>query len=84
MSLGLPVLTRSSLPLLSLACASGVLGSAEPAITKTRFHAALAHGDVVVWGGAARLHHHGVLPLKDGEHPVFGRPRLNLILRRAL
>src|SRR4051812_26827757 len=26
---------------------------------------ALAHGDVVVWGGPARLRFHGVLPLKD-------------------
>src|ERR1700733_5846756 len=25
----------------------------------------LQHGDVVVWGGAARLYHHGVLALKD-------------------
>src|SRR5690348_1066317 len=29
----------------------------------------LAHGDVVVWGGPSRMHHHGVLPLKEGAHP---------------
>jgi DNA oxidative demethylase len=44
---------------------------------------ALAHGDVAVWGGPSRLFHHGVLALKDGEHPALGRRRLNLTLRRA-
>jgi DNA oxidative demethylase len=43
----------------------------------------LRHGDVVVWGGPARLYHHGVLPLKDGHHPVLGRQRVNLTFRRA-
>lgn len=43
----------------------------------------LAHGDVVVWGGPARRHYHGVLPLADGEHPLTGRTRLNLTLRKA-
>jgi DNA oxidative demethylase len=43
----------------------------------------LQHGDVVVWGGPARLFHHGVLPLKDGNHPVLGRQRVNLTFRRA-
>ena len=45
---------------------------------------ALAHGDVVVWGGPSRLRFHGVLPLKDGEHPFVGRQRLNLTFRKAL
>jgi DNA oxidative demethylase len=44
----------------------------------------LAHGDVVVWGGPARLRYHGVLPLKEGEHPTLGRQRLNLTFRIAL
>ena len=44
----------------------------------------LAHGDVVVWGGPARLRYHGVLPLKDGEHPLVGRRRINLTFRKAL
>ena len=44
----------------------------------------LHHGDVVVWGGPSRLAHHGVLTLKDGEHPMTGRCRYNLTLRRAL
>ena len=42
------------------------------------------HGDVVVWGGAARLNFHGVAPLADGLHPVLGRERINLTLRQAL
>jgi DNA oxidative demethylase len=44
---------------------------------------ALTHGDVVVWGGPARLSYHGVLPLEDGEHPLTGRARLNLTFRKA-
>lgn len=43
----------------------------------------LEHGDAVVWGGPARLRHHGVQPLKDGHHDVLGRQRLNLTFRRA-
>jgi len=43
----------------------------------------LQHGDVVVWGGPARLHHHGVLALKDGHHDLLGAQRLNLTFRRA-
>ncbi|MEJ8847464.1 DNA oxidative demethylase AlkB [Variovorax rhizosphaerae] len=43
----------------------------------------LVHGDVVVWGGPARLNHHGILPLKDGEHPSTGRCRINLTFRKA-
>src|SRR5262249_53578947 len=34
----------------------------------------LAHGDVVVWGGPARLRYHGVLPLEAGPSPPTGRP----------
>jgi DNA oxidative demethylase len=44
----------------------------------------LTHGDVVVWGGDARLRFHGVLPLKPGEHPQLGPCRVNLTLRKAL
>jgi alkylated DNA repair protein (DNA oxidative demethylase) len=43
----------------------------------------LEHGDVVVWGGAARLRYHGVMALKDGHHPLLGRQRVNLTLRKA-
>ena len=45
---------------------------------------ALAHGDVVVWGGPARLRYHGVVTVKDGEHPQLGRRRINLTFRKAL
>lgn len=43
----------------------------------------LMHGDVVVWGGPARLRYHGVLPLEVGHHPLIGGYRLNLTLRKA-
>jgi alkylated DNA repair protein (DNA oxidative demethylase) len=43
----------------------------------------LVNGDVVVWGGPARLRFHGVAPLKEGFHPVLGRRRINLTFRRA-
>jgi alkylated DNA repair protein (DNA oxidative demethylase) len=43
----------------------------------------LQHGDVLVWGGPARLRHHGVLALADGHHDVLGARRLNLTLRHA-
>jgi len=43
----------------------------------------LAHGDVVVWGGPARLRYHGVLPLKPHHHPLLGETRINLTFRRA-
>ncbi|WP_426150064.1 DNA oxidative demethylase AlkB [Pseudomonas sp. DC3000-4b1] len=47
----------------------------------TRYH--LQHGDVVVWGGEDRLRFHGVSPVKDGEHPLVGRKRLNLTFRKV-
>ncbi len=43
----------------------------------------LEHGDVVVWGGPARLAFHGVAALADGEHGLLGRQRINLTFRRA-
>jgi alkylated DNA repair protein (DNA oxidative demethylase) len=44
----------------------------------------LETGDVVVWGGPSRLFFHGVNPLKDGEHALTGRCRINLTFRQAL
>jgi DNA oxidative demethylase len=44
---------------------------------------AVTHGDVVVWGGPARLNYHGVLPLKEGVHPLLGSYRFNLTFRKA-
>jgi alkylated DNA repair protein (DNA oxidative demethylase) len=43
----------------------------------------LNHGDVVVWGGEARLRYHGVLPLKTNYHPAFGDYRINMTFRKA-
>jgi DNA oxidative demethylase len=43
----------------------------------------LRHGDVVVWGGPARLRYHGVMPLKEGYHPQLGSHRVNLTFRKA-
>lgn len=43
----------------------------------------LRHGDIVAWGGSARLHHHGIAPLAAGEHPFAGACRINLTFRRA-
>ncbi|WP_455925487.1 DNA oxidative demethylase AlkB [Pseudomonas putida] len=43
----------------------------------------LLHGDVMVWGGVDRLRFHGVLPLKEGTHPIMGAQRINFTLRKA-
>lgn len=44
----------------------------------------LLHGDVVAWGGDARLAFHGIAPLKSGAPTHFGLQRINLTFRRAL
>ncbi|QPF71805.1 DNA oxidative demethylase AlkB [Roseateles sp. DAIF2] len=44
---------------------------------------ALRHGDVLVWGGPARLRYHGVAPLAAGAHERLGALRLNLTFRKA-
>lgn len=43
----------------------------------------LKHGDVVVWGGPARLRYHGILRLLEGHHPTVGPYRINLTFRKA-
>jgi alkylated DNA repair protein (DNA oxidative demethylase) len=43
----------------------------------------LVHGDVVVFGGPARLAFHGVGTLRKGEHPLTGATRYNLTFRVA-
>lgn len=45
---------------------------------------ALHHGDVVVWGGPSRLFYHGILALKQGQHPLVGSLRINLTFRKAV
>jgi alkylated DNA repair protein (DNA oxidative demethylase) len=44
----------------------------------------LEHGDVVVWGGPARLAFHGIAPLAEDHHPATGNARINLTFRQAL
>jgi len=44
---------------------------------------ALSDGDVLVWGGPARLVYHAVRPVKAGTHPVTGGYRYNLTFRHA-
>ncbi len=44
----------------------------------------LESGDVVVWGGPARLAYHGVATLAKGEHALTGPCRINLTFRKAL
>lgn len=41
----------------------------------------LYHGDVVVFGGSARLAFHGVGTLRRGSHPLTGEYRFNLTFR---
>jgi alkylated DNA repair protein (DNA oxidative demethylase) len=43
----------------------------------------LENGDVVVWGGPARLTYHGIAPLAKGRHALTGACRLNLTFRKA-
>lgn len=43
----------------------------------------LLHGDVVVWGGVDRLRYHGVMPLKEANHPLLGAQRINFTFRKA-
>jgi DNA oxidative demethylase len=43
----------------------------------------VTHGDVVVWGGPARLRYHGVMRLKQGHHALLGPNRINITFRKA-
>ncbi len=49
----------------------------------TRRRIELHSGDVLIWGGPARLHFHSVAPVKAGLHPLCGARRFNLTFRRA-
>jgi alkylated DNA repair protein (DNA oxidative demethylase) len=74
--LGAPIVSLSlGLPAIFL------FGGAERSQRPQRYR--LVHGDVVVWGGPARLAFHGVAPLEDGDHPLLGRRRINLTFRRV-
>lgn len=43
----------------------------------------LSHGDVLVWGGPARLRFHGILPVAAGSEELTGSARINLTVRQA-
>jgi DNA oxidative demethylase len=43
----------------------------------------LSDGDVLVWGGPARLVYHAVREIKPGVHPLTGEFRYNLTFRHA-
>jgi len=43
----------------------------------------LHHGDVVVFGGEARLAYHGVGTLRRGNHPLTGAYRFNSTFRKS-
>ncbi len=43
----------------------------------------LYHGDVVVWGGPARMTFHGIDALAEGVHERTGRLRYNLTFPKA-
>ena len=43
----------------------------------------LQDGDVLVLGGPARCHYHGIRPIGEGTHPTIGRRRISLTFRRA-
>ena len=51
--------------------------------TDRQLRVGLMHGDVVVWGGPARLNFHGILPLKPAHHPATGECRINLTFRHV-
>lgn len=61
--------------------ATFLFGGMERGDKTTRIQ--IVHGDVLVWGGPARLRYHGVAPLKDGVHPLLGSVRYNLTFRNA-
>ena len=48
---------------------------------RRRLH--LESGDVLVWGGPARMRFHGIEALQGGTHPLAGDCRINLTFRKA-
>ena len=73
-----------SAPIVSLSLglpAVFLFGGLQRSERPQRWH--LEHGDVLVWGGPARLAFHGIAPLADGDHALLGRQRVNLTFRCA-
>lgn len=61
--------------------ATFLLGSLTRSETPRRIR--IEHGDVLVWGGPARLIYHGVAPIRSGTHPLTGPTRINLTFRHV-
>lgn len=61
--------------------ATFLLGTLRRSDTPRRIR--IEHGDVLVWGGPARLIFHGVAPIPAGSHPLTGSFRINLTFRYA-
>lgn len=73
---GQPIVSVSlGLPAIFLVGGADKQGKAQPV--------ALESGDVLVFGGPARLIYHGIRPVKPGHAPLFGAFRYNLTFRRA-
>jgi len=61
--------------------ATFLLGTLRRTDTPRRIR--IEQGDVLVWGGPARLIYHGVTPIRQGNHALTGPFRINLTFRRA-
>ncbi|HMF53209.1 MAG TPA: DNA oxidative demethylase AlkB [Edaphobacter sp.] len=61
--------------------ATFLLGTLRRADTPRRIR--IEHGDILVWGGPARLIYHGVAPIAAGVHSLTGPFRINLTFRRV-
>lgn len=61
--------------------ATFLLGTLRRSETPRRIR--IEHGDVLVWGGPARLIFHGVAPIAAGTHPLTGAFRINLTFRHV-
>ncbi|WP_260706178.1 DNA oxidative demethylase AlkB [Edaphobacter flagellatus] len=61
--------------------ATFLLGTLRRTDTPRRIR--IEHGDILVWGGPARLIYHGVAPIRPGIHPLTGPFRINLTFRRV-
>lgn len=61
--------------------ATFLLGTLRRSDTPRRIR--IEHGDILVWGGPARLIYHGVAPIAEGSHPLTGSFRINLTFRRV-
>lgn len=73
-----------TLPIVSVSLGlSAVFSLGGDSRSEKQLRVPVHHGDVVVWGGAARLRYHGVLPVRAGHHDLVGPQRINLTFRRA-